>query len=184
MATTETDLLDAVLTDTAATISAVTPDQQHWPTPCPDFDVARIVDHLVGWTSRFAAQMAGRAVEGDPDDFRTAGDPAAEFRQAAHTIVAAHRHGGEASKQLPVGIILMESLVHGWDVATATGQTVTFSAEAVDQALVAGRQMLKPEYRGPGKSFGLEVAASDAANPLQRLVAFLGRDPHWQPPAR
>lgn len=184
MATTETDLLDTVLADTAATIAAVTPDQQHLPTPCPDFDVARIVDHLVGWMSRFAAQMAGRAVEGDPDDFRTAGDPAAEFRQAAHIIVAAHRHGGEASKKLPVGIILMESLVHGWDVATATGQPVTFNAEAAGQALVAGRQMLKPEYRGPGKSFGLEVTVSDTANPLERLVAFLGRDPHWQPSLR
>jgi uncharacterized protein (TIGR03086 family) len=184
MATTETDLLDTVLTDTAATIAAVTPDQQHWPTPCPDFDVARIVDHLVGWMTRFAAQMAGGVVEGNPDDYRTAGDPAAEFRQAAQNIVAAHRHGGEASQQLPVGIILMESLVHGWDVATATGQTVTFSVEAADQALAAGRQMLKPEYRGPGKSFGLEVEVSDAANPLQQLVAFLGRDPHWQPPLR
>jgi len=43
--------------------------------------------------------------------------------------------------------------------------------------------MLKPEYRGPGKTFGYEVEVSDDAGPVDRLVAFLGRDPGWQGPA-
>jgi hypothetical protein len=44
--------------------------------------------------------------------------------------------------------------------------------------------MLKPEYRGADKAFGPEVAAAEGATALEQLVAFLGRDPSWTPPAR
>jgi hypothetical protein len=42
---------------------------------------------------------------------------------------------------------------------------------------VAGANMLKPEYRGAGKSFGDVVAVADDAAPLDQLIGFLGRDP-------
>ena len=43
--------------------------------------------------------------------------------------------------------------------------------------------MLRPEFRGPDKDFGPEVPAPADATALQRLVAFLGRDPRWTPTA-
>ena len=176
----EIDLLQSVLDDTEAVIASVAPGQEHLPTPCTDFDVARVVDHLVGWASSFAARLNGGSVTGDPNDYRAGESPATEFQQAAQSILAAYREGGEESQKLPVGILIMEFLVHGWDLATATGSPVRFSPAAADLALATGRQMLAPEYRGPGKSFGEEVAVSDAAGPVDRLVAFLGRDPGWR----
>ena len=182
MSPSEVDLLESVLDETEATIASVTPGQEHLPTPCPELDVARIVDHLVGWANSFATRLTGGSVTGDPNDYRVGGNPATEFHQAAQTIVGAYREGGEQSQKLPVGFIVMEFLVHGWDLATATGWSVKFKPAAADLALVTGRQMLQPEYRGPGKSFGYEVGVSDAAGPVDRLVAFFGRDPGWQGP--
>ena len=76
----------------------------------------------------------------------------------------------------------MDYQVHGWDLARATGQDVPFGDDAARQALEAGRQMLKPEYRGPDQQFGAEVSAPADASPVDQLVAFLGRDPGWTPP--
>jgi uncharacterized protein (TIGR03086 family) len=177
----EIDLLESVLGETEATVAAVTPAQEHLPTPCRELDVARIVDHLVGWANSFAARLIGSSVTGDPNDYRVGADPAAEFHQAAQTIVGAYREGGEQSQKLPAGFLTMEFLVHGWDLATATGRSVKFNPAAADLALATGRQMLQPEYRGPGKSFGYEVEVSDDAGPVDRLVAFMGRDPGRQP---
>jgi uncharacterized protein (TIGR03086 family) len=182
MSPSEIDLLESVLDETEATIASVTPGQEHLPTPCPEFDVARIVDHLVGWANSFAARLSGRSVTADPNDYRVGGNSATEFHQAAQTIIGAYREGGEQSQKLPLGFITMEFLVHGWDLATAIGSSVRFQPAAADLALVTGRTMLQPEYRGPGKSFGYEVEVPDAAGPVDRLVAFLGRDPGWHGP--
>ena len=163
-------------------MASVRPGQEHLPTPCPEFDVARIVDHLVGWANSFAARLSGRSVTADPNDYRVGGNSATEFHQAAQTIIGAYREGGEQSQKLPLGFITMEFLVHGWDLATAIGSSVRFQPAAADLALVTGRTMLQPEYRGPGKSFGYEVEVPDAAGPVDRLLAFLGRDPGWHGP--
>lgn len=184
MAASDIDLLESAFVATEATITGVTHDQGHLPTPCPDFDVARLVDHLVGWADSFAARLTSRSVEGDPNAYRAGADPATEYQTATRAIIGAYRDDAEPSRQLPLGVILMESLVHGWDLAIATGQPVTFSLAAADAALDAGKQMLKPEYRGPDKAFGNEVDAPEGAGPVERLVAFLGRDPQWMATAR
>lgn len=183
MSPSEIDLLESVLNEAEATIAAVRPGQEHQPTPCPDLDVARIVDHLVGWARSFATRLTGGSDEGSPNDYRAGDDPATEFHQAAGTIIGAYREGGDQSQKLPVGFLIMEFLVHGWDLATATGRPVSFEPAAADLGLATGRQMLQPEYRGPGKSFGYEVEVSGTAGPVDRLVAFMGRDPGWQGPA-
>lgn len=175
------ELLESVLDETEATIASVRPGQEHLPTPCPELDVARIVDHLVGWANSFASRLTGGSNSGDPNEYRAGAKPATEFHQAAQAIIGAYRADAEQSQNLPVGFVLMEFLVHGWDLATATGRPATFRPAAADLALTTGRQMLQPEYRGPGKSFGYEVKPLDDAGPVDRLVAFLGRDPGWRP---
>lgn len=179
----EIDLLESVLDQTEAKIASVTEGQEHLPTPCPDLDVTGLVDHLVGWANSFATTLTGSPATGDPNDYRVGDNPAEEFHRATQTIVSAYREGGEPSQNLPGGLLLMEFLVHGWDLAAATGRPASFKPAAADLALATGRQMLQPEYRGPGKSFGYEVEVSEGTGPVDRLVAFLGRDPGWQAPA-
>lgn len=179
MAPNETDLLESVLDTTGTLISGVKPDQLHQPTPCADLDVNGIVDHLVGWASSFAARLTGGEFEGEPNEYHAGVDPADEFRRAASSIVGAYRAGGGEAGKLPIGVLLMEFLTHGWDLARATGQQADFSTEAAQQALAAGQAMLKPEYRGPDKSFGPEVEVPGSADPIDKVVAFLGRNPAW-----
>jgi uncharacterized protein (TIGR03086 family) len=179
----EIDLLSGVLRQAEAVMVAVEPDQLDDPTPCPDYDVARLLDHLVGWARSFAARLSGEASEDDPNDYRAGDDPAAEFHVAAQTIITGYRAGGDAAEQLPVGILVPEFLTHSWDLARATGQQLVADPAAAELGLATVRSMLKPEYRGGDGSFGPEVAVDADAPALDRLVGFMGRDPGWAPAA-
>ena len=66
-------------------------------------------------------------------------------------------------------------VVHGWDLATATGQPYRPATELVAEVEAFARQVLDP-LRGSG-AFGPEVAPSDEATPIERLVAYTGRTP-------
>ena len=175
----DVDLLTSTLATTAEVLAGVDQAQYGLPTPCEGFDVRKLVDHLVGWAASFAARMGGDAVDGDPDDFHAGPDPAAQFRVSAEVLVDAYRSGSAASQKLPAGMLLMEFLTHGWDLAVATGQHPAFDVDAATLALDTGRLLLKPEYRGEGKPFGEEVAPRPDADPVDRVVAYLGRDPSW-----
>jgi uncharacterized protein (TIGR03086 family) len=176
--------LESVLAGTATIIGGVSKDQAHLRTACPDFDVAQLVDHVVGWAGSFAARLSGREPGVDPATFRAGPDPRAQLEGFAAEIVAGYRHHSPGAQSLPIGVLLMDLQAHGWDLAVATGQQVPFGEHEAETALAAGRQMLKPEYRGAGKAFGPEVTAAEGATALEQLVAFLGRDPSWTPPAR
>lgn len=175
------DLLAEVLHRTGSVVEGVAPGQLHDPTPCAEYDVGQLVDHVVGWARGFAARLAGEEPEGDPNDYRAGNEPARELRDAAGTIVAAYRAGGPAAEQLPIGILVPEFLTHGWDLARATGQQFDVDPAAAELGLATVRSMLKPEYRGPGMSFGPEVEVDASAPAIDRLVAFVGRDPGWRP---
>ncbi|KQX62868.1 TIGR03086 family metal-binding protein [Angustibacter sp. Root456] len=167
-------LLESVLTKTEALISEVGPEQQLLRTPCPDLDVRHLVDHLVGWARECARRVTGQESSEDPNAYRS-DDPAREFEQAAARLVSGLRETDQPA--MPPGMLLMEFITHGWDLATATGEPVTYSDAEADTALATGRTMLRPDYRGD--SFGPEVDPPDDATAVERLVAFLGRDPGW-----
>jgi hypothetical protein len=82
MTSAEVDLLEAVLGETEATIAAVRLDQLHLPTPCTDYDVADLTNHLVGWARAFAARFSGASETEDPNAYRAGPSPAAEFHEA------------------------------------------------------------------------------------------------------
>jgi uncharacterized protein (TIGR03086 family) len=77
---------------------------------------------------------------------------------------------------------IAELAVHGWDLVAATGQRADLDPALAEHALRWCRQMLRPEFRGPGRAFGPEVAASPDAPAYQRMAGWFGRDPDWTPP--
>ena len=77
------DLLASVFAKTEAIIAGVRPDQASLATPCTEFDVAQLIDHLVGWAKSFEAKFSGLTFEGDPNDYRAGTDPTVEFHNAA-----------------------------------------------------------------------------------------------------
>jgi uncharacterized protein (TIGR03086 family) len=186
------DLLVGVLDKTAGILAGVRPDQGGDPTPCSDYDVDTLVNHLVGGVRTFAAGIHGRPVEGDPWSADAGDDPSGEFRAAADDLVAGWRGRGfdgtvgitgaaEVPAPMAFNMALMEYLTHGWDLAVATGQAVPFTEEEAEATLAAAQATLPPEYRGEGRSFGHIVAVGEGAPAVDRLAGFMGRDPAGAP---
>jgi uncharacterized protein (TIGR03086 family) len=179
--------LDDVLHTTGAIVAGVKPDQYGLPTPCPDYDVGTLLNHIVGWVGVFADGASQTNPKNDPATYEVGPDPAAEFDASAQRLVAAFRDGaadrdidlgnGPSPGSMIFGVILMEYIGHGWDLAQATGQPAQFSQESIAAAKAAAMSSLKPEYRGPDKSFGDIVEVPDDAPPLDELIGLLGRDP-------
>jgi uncharacterized protein (TIGR03086 family) len=70
-----------------------------------------------------------------------------------------------------------EYLVHGWDLARATGQVADFPDDLCLPCVDMYRQILASRIREPGRGFGIELPVASDAPPLDRLVAFFGRTP-------
>lgn len=183
----DTRTLESVLDKTAGIVAGVGEDQLAGPTPCSEYTVAQLRDHIVGWSRVFAAAAAGQTPPA-ADGYESP-DPAGDFRAAADQAVAAL---SELSDDAPVRLmggglpasattVMMtgEYLAHGWDLAVATGQPVPFTEEEA-VAGMALSSMLLPEFRGPGKSFGEIVPTPDDAPALDKFLALAGRNPRWQ----
>ena len=191
-----TEQLRAVLDELAPVAGAVTPAQLSAPTPCSAWDVEQLRNHVVGWLTVFAAGFAdphGQAPRADIEGFAVSDDAAGEVRGAADTLDRALRHGaaerplrlGEQGMpgELALGMVLWEYVVHGWDLARATGQAWSPPTAAVEASLAFAPGMLTEEYQGEGegKPFAPRVPVAADAPPLDRLLGLSGRDPNWQP---
>jgi uncharacterized protein (TIGR03086 family) len=189
-------LIAPVLADLANVVEAIRPEQFSDPTPCPDFDVATLRAHVLGWTTYFGAALhdpEGTGTRPDPKAFKAPDDPAeaADVVRAAAANIASAVEGGVAERpvlmvqaSMPgeslLRMILWEYLAHGSDLAKSTGQPWNPPAAAAEDALEFGPKMLTDEYRGEGKDFGLIVPVPDDAPALDRLLGFSGRDPNWK----
>lgn len=182
------DLLEAVLDKTATLLDGVTPDQYSDPTPCTDYDVRTLVNHITGWVQVFAEGANGSTFEGDPTAHVAGDDPGAEFRRSAARIVEGWRThgvdrevallgGGKMPGQPVLNMTIMEYLTHGWDLATATGQPVPFTEDEAAAALDRAQATLPEQYRGEGQSFGHIVDVPPSAPAVERFIGFMGRDP-------
>jgi uncharacterized protein (TIGR03086 family) len=184
------DLLAGVLDKTGDVVAGVAPGQGDRPTPCPDYDVATMVNHIVGWVQVFAEGAAGGRYEGDPSAYQAGAGAEADFRAAADRMVEGWREHGFDRKVVLSGpdgtdarsafnMTVMEYIGHGWDLAVATGQSVPYTDEEAAAALPLAEATLPDQYRGEGMPFGERVAVPDDAPALDRFVGFLGRDPGW-----
>lgn len=154
------------------------------PTPCEAYSVRGVLEHMVGGATAFAAAFRGD----DPQAaVPPAGDAVAAFPAALADLQAAVASPGALERTIaaPFGevsgdtfarFVAMDGLVHGWDIATATGQPYDPPAEVVAAVDAFARQALTEELRD-GDTFKGAVEVADDAPPLVRLVAFTGRRP-------
>ena len=170
------DLLNRALQQAQELIASVTPDQVALPTPCAEWDVRTLVNHVVRDTTQFTKMVAGARWEPgeialEPDQWLDA------FTSGSGDLLTAWRGNGSLDEAGTNRISqqIAEFSVHGWDIARATGHTGELDAEVAAFGLGWARQALKPEYRGT--AFGPEgEIGSDAPEP-DKLAAFFGRRP-------
>ncbi len=188
-------LLDPVLDDLASMVEIAEEDVDG-PTPCRNYTVGQLRHHVLGWLQFFAAALNdpdGQSERIDPQSpIPPDQDPAAIVRAAAGDIKAAIEAGvgrrlvvmsqARMRGDAVVAMALGEYIVHGWDLATATGRGWSVTDEAADQARIFLQATVAPEYRGEDSGFfGEEVRVADDAPALDRLLGFAGRDPDWRP---
>src|SRR5256885_13995445 len=181
--------LGPVAQRTAKLVESVADEDLGRPTPCPDYTVGDLVDHIGGAALAFAA-----AAKKDPLDGGGAGD-ASRLGDDWRTRIPQDVLGladawsapdawtgmtGAGGVELPgevAGLIgLDEMLVHGWDLAKATGQPADYDGpelEALHALLVGFRDNTVDGIFGP------EVAVPSSAPMFDRVLGLTGRDPNW-----
>jgi uncharacterized protein (TIGR03086 family) len=166
-------------------VDAVRPEQLREATPCAKWSVADLLGHLVGGGHFFASALRGQAppaeAQAPPDDLQAALHTAVDdFNDAVRGL-----DDLEVPVTLPFGVMpaaavlrlaACDLLVHAWDLASATGQPLAPPADLLDETEPTIRGMIAPELRD-GDFFAAEVPAPAGAGPLQRIVAFSGRQP-------
>ncbi|GAA1826182.1 TIGR03086 family metal-binding protein [Actinomadura chokoriensis] len=164
------------------------------PTPCPDWDVRGLVNHLILWSGRGEAAAHRAPVTGPGEDHDFTAEPgwAERFGEQARTTAEAWQDPAawEGSTSLTgnpdgmpagfiAGILFVESVVHGWDLAAAIGRDPGMPPEVVRGAWeqVVPMAEMSRQYG----VFGAEVPVPEDAPLLDRVLGAAGRDPHWKP---
>ncbi|WP_283135178.1 TIGR03086 family metal-binding protein [Rhizohabitans arisaemae] len=178
----------------AAKITAVEPGRWSNPSPCEEWTAADVVGHIVDMHGAMLHPL-GRALSPAPS---AAENPVAAFTSARADVEAlladpdtaasmVDTPGGRVSVEEHIDRVVSEDMVlHGWDLARATGQDDTIDPAELERMWPTAQQipdeMRIPGHFGPGiVVLGPEVKVPEDAPLQERILGLLGRDPHWTP---
>ncbi|HZU11290.1 MAG TPA: TIGR03086 family metal-binding protein [Chloroflexota bacterium] len=173
------DALNAALDETVRLVDGIQPGQWDNPTPCTDWTVRDLVQHMTRGNRRTIAAGGGPVA----DDGEEAG--AESYRRSADDLkrffsdpAVMQRTFSMPFGQLPgpamVAMRVTESTTHDWDLARATAQEPRFPPEAVQMALHSAERMGE-NARVPGGPFQPPTEAGENASDIERLAALMGR---------
>lgn len=196
-----TDLIDLrpAAHQLATIVRGVSDAQLTAPTPCPEYTVGDLLDHIGGLAKAFTWAATKESL-GMPDQTASADASrlGADWRERipadVEALAAAWQEPDAWAGMTKAGpvelpgeigglVALDEIVVHAWDVAAATGQPF-----AVDDAALEAVHGFAAMFSGPGTEeqraggFGTELALPADAPLLDRVLGMLGRDAGWTPP--
>ncbi|MEU8794034.1 TIGR03086 family metal-binding protein [Streptomyces sp. NPDC048643] len=184
------ELLDISVARAVPVVVALSDADLGRPTPCPEYDVKGLLNHLLHVVVEF--QKLAAKEESDftktPDRVGSGPDWRESFATEARALAAAwSRPGAEdgltGAMNMPARLVgsmaLLDVTVHAWDLARATGQQ--YADDAGLAPVVAELDASVAELGDTARSMGMFGTAVDVpadAPPLARLVAATGRDPY------
>ncbi len=189
--------LEPATSTLARLVVAVRDDQLGGPTPCTELNLADLLDHVNGLSLALAAAATKTLPSGGSrppspdggrlgDDWRTRitrqlADLATAWRDPAAWQGVTHAGGLELPGDVVGLVTLNEVIVHGWDVAAASGQPSTFSepTELLEAAYAFMQATAERFPEGAPGPFGRPVPIQASASLQDRLIALSGRDPGW-----
>lgn len=181
--------LTAAADEAARVVANTGPEQFGDKTACPQWDVKELLNHLILWTS-YSFERRARSEQVGPDltdrDFASEPDYAQRYRDQLDRALAAWEPDEVWASEVDTGsgttpapqiaeMILMELVLHAWDLATATGQPYNCPddvAATVAKAVADSAEMYR-EYDG----FGAEVEVPADASVFDKTLAASGRRP-------
>lgn len=163
------------------------------PTPCADYDVAKLLNHLLFWGPSLAA-AARKETVAPPTESETGTDlVGADWRDAVPALIESTvaawsrpeawegmtRMGGpdETPAALIGGMVVVELVVHGWDLARATGQHHDWDDDLV--AFVHAEVGKTAEFGRELGAYGPRVDVPESSSTFDRMLGLTGRDPAW-----
>lgn len=177
----------------SATVRATRAGQLDAPTPCREYDVRGLLNHLLYWGPSLVAAAADTPVAPPAPSDREADLVGADWadrleaQTARLTSAWAEPGAWEGSTRivgpdpLPAsmigGMVITELVVHAWDLARATGQRPEWDDELLEFVLLAVEQTAE-QGRELG-AYGPLVPVLDSAPVLDRILGLTGRDPGW-----
>jgi uncharacterized protein (TIGR03086 family) len=185
------ELFRRAVAEFASRVPRVGPDQWHGPTPCREWDVRTLVNHLV-YEERWSAPLfAGATIAEIGDRFDgdlLDNDPVGMVADAAAQSEAALAQPGALDRTVRLSFgdvpgreygwqLLADHLVHSWDLAVSIGADPRLDVEAVRACAewFTGRELL---YR-MGGAIGPRVEVPAGSGEQDRLLGAFGRDPRW-----
>ncbi len=171
--------LDLLAPPLAKVVAGITPGDLDRPTPCTEFTVRGVLEHMIGGAAMFAAAYRG-TTPAEPDT----SDPLAAFGPALSDLAAAITAPGALDRTVaaPFGdvpgetfarFVVLDGLVHGWDLATATGQGYDPPDALVDEADTFAHEAL--DHLRDGVTFATAKQPPANATRIEQLAAFTGR---------
>lgn len=181
------DLYVRAMLATRAYVDGVRESQWHDPTPCTEWDVRQIANHIIGENLWAAELFNGKTIEqvGDTlDGDLTGSNPAEAYRASVETATSAvtapgameatcHLSFGDHTGADYAGQLFLDLLIHGWDIAQATGQDTSLDPDLVDACMPIALEMTG-KFRSAGV-FGEDLSAGADSDPQVQLLALLGR---------
>ena len=155
------------------------------PTPCSEWTLRLLLNHVVTGTQWFTTVVLGEPTpDRGPDQILD--DPSGAFKRRADefrdamfapgALEGTYKHAvGEVSGERYTLMRINEYLCHGWDVATTIGATPNFDAELARKCLGLMELQMEGRTREAGKGFGIALDPGPSPTDYERLVAFVGR---------
>jgi uncharacterized protein (TIGR03086 family) len=179
--TDELDSAEATLKVLQHVLHTIAADDMSRQTPCTEFDVTRLTDHLLN-----SVTVIGGAVDAElPRRDDTDSVERQIIAAARPALDAWHRHGldgmvmigpDEAPAAVMAGVLSIEFLVHAWDYAMAVGRDVDATDSLAEYVLDLARGIITPEGRS-NVGFDQAVEVPAGASAMDQLIGFTGRDP-------
>lgn len=163
------------------------------PTPCSELTVGELLDHVDGLSLAFTAAALKEQVDGaGPGPSAPGEDWRSRITGRLATLARAWNGddawtgtteaGGVTMPADVAGVVALdEVVVHGWDIAAATGQTFTCEPHLLAATYRFVRSAVAANPTGSPGLFGPPVPVAEEAPLLDRLIGLTGRDPSWRP---
>lgn len=180
-----TEQLSHILPALSDLVDGIRPAQLDDPTPCTEFTVRDVLDHMIVLGGTFAYAFRREEAPEVRAPAPNGRVPAAEFRTTMDDLLASVTSPGamERTVSSPMGelpgatfarFVAFDGLVHGWDLASSTGQEYQPAAEVVAAVDRFARTAISDEMRD-GDTFKAATVAPRGAGQLEQLAAFSGR---------
>jgi uncharacterized protein (TIGR03086 family) len=178
-------------------VHQVLPDDLDRPTPCAQWHVKALLEHMVGQDEGFIAALRND-VGVDAFAPRPLGAASGEAYATSSVAVTSAFGASDPDRQLllpeigpdarfPVHLAVdfhgLDVAVHGWDLAVSLGKEVDYAHDLVEATLAVARLVPDGSERtAPGALFGpvVQVGDDDDVSSWHRVLAVVGRDPRWQ----